>query len=225
MRSLNFPGLRHPSTDFDAVRTQLQTLPFYVDIDLSSARSLSDGSALLLNAAGNSVYCDKQHTTGQADFYFQDTGSQGSTPIAVDAGFIAHVEFAQIVVTNTAQPGKKIRLIYGVDLTFTPGTQSSVEIIGNASVTIAQGGTITNGTPATVGTTEVALCAASASRKSVRFFNSGTATIYIGGTGVTTANGMPIAAGAGWSEDDGAAAAWYAISGSAGQTVRVQEVS
>lgn len=224
--SLNFNGVRVPRTDFGAVRTQLQTLPLYIDIDLTSERSEAAGTALVLNISGNSVYCDKAETTGQATFHFQDTGYQGSTPITVDSGFIASVEFTQIVVENTAQSGKKIRLIYGVDIAFTPGTQSSVTISGSASVTIDLADTISDPDPVSVGTNATSLVAASTTRRCVRFFNAGTADVYIGGSGITTANGaIKLAAGQGWSETDAPGAAWYGISGTAGQSVRIQELS
>lgn len=95
---------------------------------------------------------------------------------------------------------------------------------GTVTATITQGATLAAST-VSVGTSATQLVAASAGRKSVRFENSGTVNVYLGPAGVTTSNGLTLLPGEIWIETEGAAAAWYAISGSAAQTVRVQEVS
>lgn len=74
-----------------------------------------------------------------------------------------------------------------------------------------------------VGVAATLLAAASPGRRSIRFFNSGTVPVYLGPAGVTTATGMPIDPSSIWIEGDAAAAAFYAISGTAAQTVRVFE--
>lgn len=220
-----FKGWRDAGTDFGAVRNQFQHLGDYIDIDLSGARSHADGTALILNISGNSIYCDLAETTGKAVFQFQDTAERGGALISVNAGFIANVPFTQICVTHAAQAGLKIRLIYGVDVSFVPGSQYSVIIDGTATVDILQGDTIATPAAVSVGVAATALCAASATRKGVRFYNGGTVTVYLGGAGVTTAVGMPLPAGSTWFESEAAGAAWYAISGTAAQAVRVMEVS
>lgn len=61
-------------------------------------------------------------------------------------------------------------------------------------------------------------------RKNITIFNNGTVNIYIGADDtVTTATGLPIPPGQQYSADYGGRAAVYAISGSAGQDVRVLE--
>jgi hypothetical protein len=80
-------------------------------------------------------------------------------------------------------------------------------------------------TAVTVGTSATVLPATTLSdRDSILVYNNGTATIYIGGSGVTTASGIPVEPGASWSDDLGETAV-YAISGTAGQNVRVLEES
>lgn len=94
-----------------------------------------------------------------------------------------------------------------------------------ANLAIAQGNTIAEST-VSVGVTATSLVSASASRKGLRFYNSGTVDVYIGSSGVTTSNGaIKIAAGSLWIESEAAPAAWYGISGSAAQTVRIQAIS
>ena len=96
----------------------------------------------------------------------------------------------------------------------------------SGGVVFQQGGTITDAAPVSVGTSATLLCAADSVRESCRFTNAGTADVYIGGAGVTTANGATkIAPGAMWIERDGSPAAWYGISGTAGQSVRIQLVT
>lgn len=72
----------------------------------------------------------------------------------------------------------------------------------------------------TVGLTEVLVDAADLTRQSIMIKNLGTVSIYIGATGVTTVNGMEIPAN-GSIILDKQSAAIYAISGTAGQNVRV----
>lgn len=77
----------------------------------------------------------------------------------------------------------------------------------------------------TVGTSAVVVAASNINRRSALIVNSGAAVVYVGGLGVTTANGIPVPA-LGGAIDLSATAAIYAISGSAGNDVRVlQEVA
>lgn len=106
------------------------------------------------------------------------------------------------------------------------GGYDLVAVVGSITATLDLADTITDTAPVTVGTAATALVAASATRRAVRFYNAGTADVYLGGSGVTTANGcIKIAAGQSWFEDDAPGAAWYGISGTAGQSVRIQEVA
>lgn len=62
-----------------------------------------------------------------------------------------------------------------------------------------------------VGSVATLLVPSSAQRKALRFQNNGVFSVYIGGAGVTSANGLELLPGTVWSEDDGAAAAWYGV--------------
>lgn len=81
-------------------------------------------------------------------------------------------------------------------------------------------GTQLSSAAVTVGTSAVVVAAASSSRQSVVIQNKGSVPIYLGGSAVTTATGIEVAAGAAFTIDKTTAAV-YAISGSAGQDVRV----
>lgn len=131
--------LKKPSTDFGAVRDGRASMPLYMDIDLSVARAIGSTGAnvpLILNIAGNSLYIDQDTAkVGNATIHFQDTNlSSASAPLFVSAGFIANVPFTQLLVENTAQPGKRLRIFYGVDIDFQAGVNASISISGTVAV-------------------------------------------------------------------------------------------
>lgn len=127
-----FKGMRGPKTDFEAVANELQTLPFYYDVDLTNARSIAAGTALLLPISGNVCYIDQVTSTGSARIAFQDNVFAGVTPITAFPGFIAKIPFTQLQIENDAQPNLRLRIIYGTDLDFTPAIGAGV--FGNISV-------------------------------------------------------------------------------------------
>lgn len=91
------------------------------------------------------------------------------------------------------------------------------------STSPTQGSTWVNSNP-TVGVTASAILNQNTSRRQYIIENLGTADIYIGGTSaVTTATGLKIPSG-GIFADDVYTGALYAISGTAGQDVRVVEM-
>lgn len=124
--------LKKPTTDFAAVRDGRNSLPLWMDIDLTNARGIAAGSALSINIAGNSFYVDQDTTNvGNATVHFQDTNlGASSAPLFVSAGFIANVPFTQILIENTAQAGKRLRIFYGVDIDFQAGVNASITISG-----------------------------------------------------------------------------------------------
>lgn len=131
----NFPGVRKPLTDFGAVKTDLQTqLRVYV-VDLSSARSFAAGTQLELNFPGNSFYIDKAPDVGNAYALFQDDTAQAPLPrLYVEPGFIARTPWTRLTIENDAQAGKVLRILYGVDVDFVPGTSAGVQITGTVNV-------------------------------------------------------------------------------------------
>lgn len=127
--NVTFPGFDKPSIDFGPVRDLRRATLFYYDIDLSTARAMSDNTALVLPLAGNSFYVDQSPTTGAATIHFQDTNLNSSAaPVYVLPGFIAKVPFTQIMVENAAQAGKRLRIFYGVDVDFVGGMNATISI-------------------------------------------------------------------------------------------------
>lgn len=128
--------LKRPSTDFAAVRDGRQSMPLYIDVDLTTARSISGNNPLILNIAGNSFYTDADTTNGgNAIVHFQDTNlGNASAPFFVSPGFIANVGFTQLLIENAAQAGKRMRIFYGVDIDFQAGVNASIAITGSVNV-------------------------------------------------------------------------------------------
>lgn len=117
------------TTRFDRVRDGRESPDAYFDVDLTNAGDR------IINIAGNSFYIDANPADGNAVVYFQDTDNlRGPTPFYVSPGFIARIPFTQIRVTNTSQPGKKIRIVYGIDTDFQPGSVSQVSFAGEVTI-------------------------------------------------------------------------------------------
>lgn len=136
----DFPGYRRPALDFLSVRDQLRALPFYRELDLSVARSIAAGTQEIIELAGNSFYVDPiidasgNAIGGVAVARFEDTRlSAPSTPFTIRDNFNARIPFTRILIENPAQAGKRLRIIYGVDVDFVPGFSASVAIAGNVN--------------------------------------------------------------------------------------------
>lgn len=140
-----FPGIARPSTNFPEVRSKLRTLPLYIDVPLDTARVATNGQtdstadtsgkALVLPINANFLYVDQKSNSGFVTVHFQDDASAGVTPITVYPGFIARLGFTKLIVENTAQVGKTMRFLYGVDLDFLPaGVYGNVSIDGTVAV-------------------------------------------------------------------------------------------
>jgi hypothetical protein len=118
-----------PSTDFRAVRDGRNAQIFYIDVALDNARSVAAGTALVLNVAGNSFYCDANPLDGNCSIHFQDTNfDKGPLPLYVSPGTIFNIPFTQILLENGAQAGKRVRLAYGIDVDFQPGSVSQIAV-------------------------------------------------------------------------------------------------
>ncbi len=97
---------------------------------------------------------------------------------------------------------------------------------GSVNATIVLGTAINDQVPVVVGVVATPLLGANAGRRRAIFFNGGTAIVYLGGAAVTVANGaLQINPGQAWIETEAPGGAWYGISDTAAQTVRVQEAA
>lgn len=128
-------ALASPSSDFRAVRDGRRTQPFYVDVALDAA--YTDASPLILPISGNSLYVDGRPTDGNVQIEFQDTSSDPvGVPFYVSPGFIYRGAFTQVRVTCAAQAGKKVRIIYGVDIDFQPGSVAQLALTGGVDLNV-----------------------------------------------------------------------------------------
>lgn len=93
-----------------------------------------------------------------------------------------------------------------------------------AKVELRLGASVVDMAPKVITAVRVSVVAKGEGRRAVRFFNSGAAAIFLGGSGVTSANSaIKIPGGEGWTEDDAPDAEWFAICASGNQsTLRVQ---
>lgn len=191
-----FAGFQKPSIDMDAVRDGRRAPIFYIDIALDSTFSIAGGNPLVLPISGNSFYIDQDlSVAGNAYVHFQDINLQASSvPLYVGAGFIAKVPFTQLLVENkTAQAGKIIRIVYGVDIDFTAGVNATIAITDQPPVRFS--GTSQQHTATT---TSGQIVPANAARKFIMIQNKDASLdIYLGfGVTATTANGFLLKAGA-----------------------------
>lgn len=132
-----FAGFQKPSVDMEAVRDGRRAPLLYLDVDLSTVRTIANGNPIILPISGNSFYIDQDTSiVGNATVHFQDTNLQtSSAPIFAGAGFIAKVPFTQILVeAKTAQAGKVLRIIYGTDVDFTAGVNATLTISSQAAI-------------------------------------------------------------------------------------------
>jgi len=128
--------LNAPNTNFAAVRDGRNSQVFYFDVDLTAARSVAANTQQVFNISGNSFYIDADPTDGNAIVHFQDTNfDRGPVPLYVSPGTIFSIPFTQILLENVAQPGKTIRICYGVDVDFQPGSVSQIAVTNNGGFT------------------------------------------------------------------------------------------
>lgn len=122
--------------NFQRVRDGRNALPFYFDLNLSTARSVAAGTHFIANVAGDSFYADADPIDGNCRVHFQDTNlDRAAVPFYVSPGFIANVPFTQMLIENSAQPGKKIRIAYGVDIDFQPGSVAQIAVSNSGGYT------------------------------------------------------------------------------------------
>lgn len=149
----------------------------------------------------------------------------GSVRVEIDgqtftmvAGDYAEIRggFESFYVTDTSGAANSVTFVIG------DGDFRRFVITGQLDLAKAS---VISSAAVTVGTSQAILAAASTGRKELRIQNLGTVDVYIGETGVTTATGIKLAPGQTHFEDTAPEAAWYAISGTAGQDVRVQGLS
>lgn len=132
--SAQFPGLTPPSTDFESVLDGMRSPLLMLEVDLSTARSFAANTAEQIKITGNSFYIDQAPDVGNAYVIFEgvqdDTGPKVRPAVYVQPGYVARVPFANVRIVNSAQAGKVLRIIYGVDVDFVPSLNGQIAITG-----------------------------------------------------------------------------------------------
>lgn len=188
----NFPGFQAPSIDFGPVRDERRAKLFYLDVDLTAARSIAASTSEVINVAGNSFYVDQDTANvGNGIVHFQDsTLSRASAPVYVGPGFIARVPYTQLLIENAAQPGKRLRIFYGVDIDFQAGVNASITLLGQNGSFVDSQFSVTNGN-------QVIVAANVARRYLLIQNNDGAQTLRVSldGTAATATKGKRLAPG------------------------------
>ena len=115
---------------------------------------------------------------------------QAAFPIAKkDASSWKHQQ-EKAYIHWTAQAGKSITIYFFVSGNFRPGS-TNVEISS-----AAEGSSYSVATAVAMTTTEAAIVASDSTRGVLNIYNDGGATVFVGNTGLSAANGYPLHAGA-----------------------------
>lgn len=121
--------------DFEAVRAGVRTVIETTVIDLSVARSIATGNALLLSIQGTAYYIDKGADVGQATIHIQDQTFTPANTINLFPGDANNnIPFTFWMIENTAQAGKVLRIHYGTDIIFQPGIGGNVVFTGGVTI-------------------------------------------------------------------------------------------
>lgn len=122
----------------------------YLELDLSVARQ-----AQPLGITANTFYIDpgadgSAYRGALVDLIID------KTPLTAGPGFLLRQQSADVAVTNAAQPGKRLRLVYGQDVSITSWfNQSAISLQSNQSLSPVTQNFFT--TSSTIGTTNIVL--------------------------------------------------------------------
>lgn len=135
-----FPGISKPSFDMGAVIDGRRSQFEVYEVDLSIARTFAtQGSAQQIKISGNRFFIDQAPDVGNAYVMFEgvqdETNPLVKPAIYVGPGTIFNVPFANIRVANTVQAGKKLRIIYGTDIDFSPSLSGNITLGGAVNAT------------------------------------------------------------------------------------------
>lgn len=191
-----------------------------VEVDLShvdDSVKIGDGTDFLaVNADGsiNAVVSATDLDIRDLQFATDSVDVSGSE-VSLDAATLAALENITVSATDL-----DIR-----DLAFATDSVTAHQG-GSWTVTAAAPNTTVLATAVSVTTSATLLPASAlANRKKIEIQNNGDKSIFVGGSGVTTASGVEVAKGATYSQELGPSALIYAIVASGTCDVRVMEIS
>lgn len=133
--------------------------------------------------------------------------------------------FNAVTITNkSGNPQKVVFFITQGDAGFDQPI-ASLTVGGEVNARPVMDSAISAPATVVVGTAATLVVAANVNRRGLRLLNDGAAAVRIGGAGVTMSSPMVLNPGDYYDETQVPGVAWYAISGTAGQNLRVIEVS
>ncbi len=125
-----FARTSRPTIDMEAVRAGMRIPVNTTVVDLSIARSIALGNALILPIQGTAYFIDKGPDVGLATIHIQDQGSPPVNTISVFPGDANNnIPFTFWMIENSAQVGKVLRIHYGTDIIFQPGIGGNISLV------------------------------------------------------------------------------------------------
>ncbi len=126
-----FAHYEKPLNDFERARQQISTPFDYYDLDLSTANT-----NMILPISGDFLYID-QASTGYATIELNNQHDVKKAPFYVRKGFALGATFKQLKISNSAQPGAFIRIMFSTGDRVIPAI-GDLNISGNVT-TVADG--------------------------------------------------------------------------------------
>ena len=174
------------------------------------------------------------HCPDPVNVRFYRQGAEVASAQQMDTGFYLRPagRFEAFEITSDTAQTVRVMVLDGdggydrFNVDITSALQDiAVNVTGDAEVVVKQAVTINDQAAVAVGVAATQLLPALATRRGVRFTNAGSVEVFIGGAGVTVAAGaIKLSPGATWVDNEAAPAAWYGISGTAGQNIKIQEL-
>ena len=190
------------------------------------SQSMTSGQTTVYNVSGRKFQI-LQGAGSSLDVQLQQQASTVYYAKAVGVGMWAQPDggFSSVVITNNSASTQTVQFFVTMGDAGYDQPVASLTVSGQIDAKPVLDTTLTHLAAVTVGTAATALVAQDTTRRGLRIFNAGTVAIYLGGAGVTVANGALMLQPNGYYDETQApSAAWYGISGTAGQSVRVMEI-
>lgn len=127
----HFNGYETPVSDFNRARTLIAT-PFQKwDLDLTNA-----GDQILEGVSGDFLYIDTdpQQSNGVATIQLNVQQDVAVAPFYVQPGWAINAVFKRVRVTWSAQPGKRLRLMYSTGERVVPANTATINISNTVGV-------------------------------------------------------------------------------------------
>jgi hypothetical protein len=204
-----------------AGKLQTQDSSIKVGNTASAAADLAQPILAVRNDAGTTI------ATATGNYAPLQVDATGALRIAGNLSLSSqYAEDAPHVSTNLGLFTLGVRSDVPTSATNADGDYAAVTVDSTNRMWVNQAANISQAVAATaVSTTAVSLYTAIPGQKRVMIQNNGTSAIFIGPTGVTTANGIRIPASGSYEQDIGPNIAMFAIAQTGTQAVRIHQLA